>query len=78
MTLRLRTWAYEQDRQLRCWLFFSSTLKILTLKKLETLSYAAFGWLVWPLRYIDFWLIERSGAYILANHIYALVRTPVG
>ncbi len=47
-------------------------------QKLETLSYAAFGWLVWPLRYIDFWLIERSGAYILANHIYALVRTPVG
>ena len=37
-------------------------------------AYAAAGWLLFPLRYLDLLLLRRSDAHILANHIYILAR----
>lgn len=38
--------------------------------------YAAAGWTLWPLRYLDKWLNRRPNAHVLAHAIYALVRKP--
>lgn len=37
-------------------------------------GYAAAGWILWPLRYLDLWLNRKANAYVLGNHLYALVR----
>ncbi len=37
-------------------------------------AYALAGWVLWPLRYLDLWLNRRPNAYVLANHLYVLVR----
>jgi SAM-dependent methyltransferase len=37
-------------------------------------AYALAGWILWPLRYVDLWLNRRPNAYVLANHLYVLVR----
>ena len=39
-------------------------------------AYAAAGWVLWPLRYLDLWLNRRPDAHVLANSIYALARKP--
>lgn len=37
-------------------------------------AYAAAGWLLFPLRYLDLLLLSRRDAHVLANHIYILAR----
>ena len=37
-------------------------------------AYAAAGWLLFPLRYLDLLLLGRRDAHVLANHIYILAR----
>jgi SAM-dependent methyltransferase len=37
-------------------------------------AYAAVAWILWPLRYLDLWLNRKPQAYVLANHLYALLR----
>ena len=38
--------------------------------------YAALGWFLFPLRYLDLWLNRRPSAHLLANHVFALARKP--
>ena len=40
-------------------------------------AYAAAGWIVWPLRYLDVWLNKRPNAHVLAHAIYLLARKPL-
>src|SRR5690348_5169569 len=56
--------------------FLLEYAKVASPKLLRKLSYALFGWILWPLRYLDVWLNRKPEAQILANHIYALVRKP--
>ena len=51
-------------------------VKLVSPKPLSRVSYAIFGWILWPLRHLDHWLNRRLDAHRLANHIYALVRKP--
>jgi SAM-dependent methyltransferase len=37
-------------------------------------AYVALAWILWPLRYLDLWLNRKPQAYVLANHLYALLR----
>ena len=37
-------------------------------------GYAVAAWILWPLRYLDLWLNRKANAYVLGNHLYALVR----
>jgi len=37
-------------------------------------AYVALAWILWPLRYLDLWLNRKLQAYVLANHMYALLR----
>ncbi len=39
-------------------------------------AYAAAGWLLFPLRYLDLWLNRTPRAEWLANHVYVLARKP--
>jgi SAM-dependent methyltransferase len=62
----------------------TATLLVVLLEYLKLLSpaflrrpvYAMFGWILWPIRYLDIWLNKRPEARGLANHIYALARKP--
>ncbi len=45
-------------------------------KTLGKAAYAAAGWLLFPLRYLDWWLNRRPGAHLLANHVFLLARKP--
>lgn len=38
------------------------------------LAYAAVGWMLWPLRYLDLWMNRKATAHILANSLYVLVQ----
>ena len=51
-------------------------VKLCAPRPLRRPAYAAAGWVLWPLRYLDVWLNRRPDAHILANSIYALVRKP--
>lgn len=51
-------------------------VKVVGPQALRKPLYGFFGWLLWPLRYLDLWLNERPEAWRLANHIYALARKP--
>ncbi|HKD85107.1 MAG TPA: methyltransferase domain-containing protein [Terriglobales bacterium] len=37
-------------------------------------GYALAAWILWPLRYLDVWLNRKANAYVLGNHLYALVQ----
>jgi SAM-dependent methyltransferase len=37
---------------------------------------AAAGWVLWPVRYLDYWLYRTDRAHILANSLYVLARRP--
>ena len=54
--------------------FFLELVKVSSPATLARPAYAAAGWIVWPLRYMDLWLYRRPAAHMLANSIYALVR----
>jgi SAM-dependent methyltransferase len=56
--------------------FLLEYAKVASPKLLRKLSYALFGWILWPFRYLDVWLNRKPEAQTLANHIYALVRKP--
>ena len=45
-------------------------------KTLGQAAYAAAGWLLFPLRYLDRWLNRRPTAHLLANHVFLLARKP--
>ena len=49
-------------------------VKVVSPRVVQKPLYALFGWLLWPLRYLDRWLNRKADAVVLANHIYALVR----
>lgn len=36
--------------------------------------YVAAGWVLWPLRYLDRWLLRRPDAHVLAHSIHVLAR----
>jgi uncharacterized protein YbaR (Trm112 family) len=42
--------------------------------KLGKAAWGAAGWLLFPLRYLDAWLLRRPGAHLLANHVFVLAR----
>jgi len=54
--------------------FVLEFVKVVSPRGLGRAAYAAVGWLVWPLRYLDLWLYRRPGAHTLANSIYAFAR----
>lgn len=56
--------------------FFLDYVKLLT-PAFPRGAYAAVGWIVWPLRYLDRILLKRPESHVLANSIYALVRKPL-
>jgi SAM-dependent methyltransferase len=56
--------------------FVLEYVKICAPRPLRRPAYAAAGWVLWPLRYLDVWLNRRPDAHILANSIYALARKP--
>lgn len=45
-------------------------------RSLGKAAYAAAGWVLFPLRYLDFWLNRRPHAHLLANHVFLLARKP--
>jgi SAM-dependent methyltransferase len=49
--------------------FFLELVKVSSPATLARPAYAAAGWIVWPLRYMDLWLYRRPAAHILANSI---------
>lgn len=51
-------------------------VKVISPRALRKPVYALFGWLLWPLRYVDLWLNSKREAAVLANHIYALAQKP--
>jgi SAM-dependent methyltransferase len=51
-------------------------VKVISPRALRKPLYAVFGWLLWPLRYVDVWLNNKREAAVLANHIYALAQKP--
>lgn len=56
--------------------FVLEYVKLCAPRALRKPAYAAAGWLLFPLRYLDVWLNRRPDAHVLANSIYALVRKP--
>lgn len=46
-------------------------------KLLGKAAYAACGWLLFPLRYLDTWLNRTPRAHLLANHVFLLARKPL-
>jgi len=52
--------------------YFCEYCRILAPAKLGKIAYAAASWLVWPLRYLDLWLMRKPNAHILANSLYIL------
>jgi SAM-dependent methyltransferase len=57
--------------------FVLEYVKIVSPRRLRKAAYGVCGWLLWPLRYLDVWLIQRPEAAVLGNHVYALVRKPI-
>jgi SAM-dependent methyltransferase len=57
--------------------FVLEYVKILSPRRLRKAAYGVCGWLLWPFRYLDLWLIQKPEAAILGNHVYALVRKPI-
>ncbi len=51
-------------------------LKLLAPNPLRKPVYAIAGWLLWPLRYLDKFLLRRPDAHVLANAIYVLAQRP--
>lgn len=54
--------------------FVLEFVKVLSPGPLKKPARAICAWIIWPFRYLDLWLNRRPDAYVLANHIYALVR----
>ncbi len=54
--------------------FLLDYVKVVTPRSLQRPAYAAVGWIVWPLRYLDLWLYRKPHAHVLANSIYAFAR----
>jgi SAM-dependent methyltransferase len=57
---------------------FLEYVKVVSPRALRKPLYALFGWLLWPLRYVDLRLNNKPEAVILASHIYALAQKPSG
>jgi SAM-dependent methyltransferase len=38
------------------------------------LAHGVLGWLLFPLRYLDLWLLRRQGSSVLGNHCYVWLR----
>jgi SAM-dependent methyltransferase len=57
--------------------FLLEYVKLVSPRPFKKLAYAFCGWLVWPVRYMDTWLNNRSDARLLANHFYVLARKPL-
>lgn len=49
-------------------------VKVISPRPFRKGAYAVCSWMLWPLRYLDSWLMQKPEARVLANHIYALVR----
>jgi SAM-dependent methyltransferase len=54
--------------------FLLEYVKVVAPPGLGRAAYAAAGWLVWPLRYLDLWIYRRPASHVLANSIYAFAR----
>ncbi len=57
--------------------FVLEYVKLLAPRPLRRISYGVCGWVLWPFRYFDAWLVSKPDATVLGNHIYALARKPV-
>jgi SAM-dependent methyltransferase len=61
--------------------FVLEYVKIVSPRPLRKVAYGVCGWLLWPLRYLDVWLMQRPEGTIegtiMGNHLYALVRKPL-
>ena len=57
--------------------FVLEYVKIVSPRPLRKVAYGVCGWLLWPLRYLDLWLMQRREGTIMGNHLYALVRKPL-
>jgi hypothetical protein len=42
----------------------------------RALAHGALGWTLWPLRYLDVWLLRAPYAERLGNHCYVWLRKP--
>jgi ubiquinone/menaquinone biosynthesis C-methylase UbiE len=54
--------------------FFLEYLKLPFSGTLGKVIYAAAGWVVWPLRYLDLWLNRKPNAQTLAHAIFVLAQ----
>jgi SAM-dependent methyltransferase len=41
-------------------------------------AHVVFGWLVFPLRYLDLWMLRSANAGRIGNHCYLWLRKPIG
>jgi SAM-dependent methyltransferase len=57
--------------------FVLEYVKIVSPRPLRKAAYGVCGWLLWPLRYLDVWLMQRPEGTTMGNHVYALVRKPL-
>jgi two-component sensor histidine kinase len=56
--------------------FMLKCAKMISPKRFRRVAYGVCCWLLWPLRYLDVWLMQRPEATTMGNHIYALLRKP--
>ncbi len=49
-------------------------VKLCSPRFMRRFSYGVFGWIVWPLRYLDAWMNRFPESQLLANHTYILAR----
>lgn len=57
--------------------FLLEYVKIVSPRRLRKAAYGVCGWLLWPFRYLDWWLMQKPEAAVLGNHVYALVEKPI-
>jgi len=50
--------------------------KLLGPRWLRPVLHGAVGWLLFPLRYLDWWLLRHPAARQLGNHCYVWLRKP--
>jgi SAM-dependent methyltransferase len=57
--------------------FMLEYAKMISPRPFRKVAYGVSCWLLWPLRYLDVWLMQRPEATIMGNHVYALLRKPI-
>jgi SAM-dependent methyltransferase len=57
--------------------FLLEYVKLLVPSRFATAAYGVVGWVLWPARYIDRWLLKSSRAHVMANSIYVLAVKPL-